>query len=433
MTDQHQAQALHCAGHPDVSTPNLDEFAETAYRFDHAYCLAPVCVASRGSLITGLRPSAHGARLLCEALDDGIPTIAHHFARAGYRTAAIGRMHFVDESRRHGFRHRVNEDDFRATLSPDDLEQIRSCRRNTGSVDGAPSDLPARLWQDTYYADETIRFLQTARDTDQPFLLWSSYFNPHTPLTPMREYFDLYDPARLTLPDRRTDALRHGFEGHLIRARERGWYDQTEAALRRSLAGYYGNVSQVDACIGRVLSVLRQTGLDRDTIVVYTSDHGEMAGAHRMWTKHNMHEQSVNVPLLIRVPGTADTGTVCPHLISQVDLYPALAELCGLPAPTGVHGRSFAPLLTGGAYTARDAVVAQYDFCHKVFTKDDRYVGRDPIRMIRTQRWKLNELSWAKSELYDLQNDPAEHVNRVDDPGLADVVAELRARLSSAF
>ena len=248
----------------------------------------------------------------------------------------------------------------------------------------------------------------------------------------MREYLDRYDPDKLALPEQREDALRRGFEGHLIRARERGWYDQTEADLRRSLAGYYGNISQVDVCIGQILSALEETGLSRDTIVVYTSDHGEMAGAHRMWTKHSMYDESVNVPLLIRLPRRDAAGTVRSELVSQVDLYPTLAELCGLSLPAGIRGRSFAPLLMGEAHTPRDHVFAQYDFCHSVFTRDDRYVGRPPIRMIRTQNWKLNHLEWGQDELYDLQSDPGEHLNRIDDPALTSTIAELNTLLVEA-
>lgn len=427
MSDQHAARVMGCAGH-SVQTPHLDRLAARAARFDNAFCQAPVCVAARGSLITGLYPEAHGANLLGDALSDRLRTVAHHFAEQGYQTAAIGRMHFVDESRRHGFEYRINEADYRASLSDEERARIAAASQPGGSVEGIPSDLPQHLWQDSYMADQTIRFLQERRDRDRPFLLWSSYLLPHTPLNPMRQYFERYDPASLTLPERRDDALEDGFEGHLIRAKERQWYDQPEEELRRSLAGYYGNISQVDACIGRVLSALADCGLDRNTIVVYTSDHGEMAGAHRMWTKHNMYDESVRIPLLVRLPGQQQ-ASLHPELVEQVDLYPLLADLCGLPPPRQIHGRSFAPLLRGEPFTPRQAVFAQYDFCRNVFTRDDRYVGKPPLRMIRTQRYKLNHLDWGRDELFDLAADPGEHCNRIDDPSLSDVADDLLQKL----
>lgn len=424
-SDQHQAKALGSANHPDVSTPHLDQLAQTSVRFDHAYCQSPVCVPARGSIITGLYPHTHGARILKDALPATNRTIAHHFAEAGYQTAAIGKMHFVDETQHHGFEHRINEADFRKTLTPDEWQTLREDQGGGGSVVGKPSDLPARFFQDTYFADEAIRYLREIRDPNRPFCMWASFFMPHTPLVPMREFFELYDSNTLTLPERAPNALQTGFDGHLIRAQERGWYTQTDAELQQSLAGYYGNISQMDACIGRVLQALESEGLSENTIVVYTSDHGEMAGAHRMWTKHNMYDQSVNVPLLIRVPQTTSPNTVCSHLTEHIDLYPTLSDLCNLPHPRDVQGRSFAPALKGEPFAPREQVYSEYDFCHGVFTSDNRYVGKPPILMIRTKRWKLNHLSWAKSELFDLQNDPHEFENVIDNPAHTHIVNEL--------
>jgi len=146
----------------------------------------------------------------------------------------------------------------------------------------------------------------------------------------------------------------------------------------------------------------------------------------RLWTKHVMFEDAVRVPLLIRVPGT--TGGVCPDLVEHADLYPTLAALCGLPAPEGIDGWSFAPALHGDVYPRRDRVFSEYNFCH-VFSPDSRYVGRPPIRMIRTDRWKLNHLDWAASELYDLEQDPNETENRVADPDCAEVKTQLESML----
>ena len=424
-SDQHQAKAMGCAGHLDVLTPNLDRLATSSIRFDHTYCQSPVCVPARGSIITGLYPHAHGARILKDALPANVRTIAHHFAESGYQTAAIGKMHFVDETQQHGFQHRINERDFRQTLTDEGWQTLRQDQGGAGGIDGRPSNLPARFFQDTYFADQTIHYLKNKRDPNRPFCLWSSFFMPHTPLVPMRKYFEQYNPATLTLPQRAPNALQTGFEGHFIRAQERGWYTQTDTALQQSLAGYYGNITQMDACIGRVLDTLETEGLLENTIVVYTSDHGEMAGAHRMWTKHNMYEQSVNVPLLLRLPNTTHPNTTNTEFIEHIDLYPTLSDLCNLPAPQNIHGQSFAPLLRNEPYTPRPHVYSEYDFCHNVFTRDNRYVGKPPILMIRTKHWKLNHLPWSKSELFNLQNDPHEFTNVIDNPQHTHIVQEL--------
>jgi choline-sulfatase len=425
MSDQHQREASGCYGSTEVKTPHIDEIAANAVRFGRAYCQAPVCVPSRGSMITGVYPHAHGARILADALPEEARTIAHYFRERGYATGAIGKMHFVDESRRHGFDHRLYEADFQRTLTNEERQQLRRDQGGADGVEGRASSLPARFFQDNYYAEETVKFLRENRN--RPFCVWSSFFMPHTPLVPMRQFFELYDPAKLRLPSRSPDALASGFEGHLIRAKERGWYGQTDAALGRSLAGYYGNISQMDACVGRVYDALRELGLHKNTVVVYTSDHGEMAGAHRMWTKHNMYEQSVAVPLLISMPERIESRAARRELVEQVDLFPTVAELCGHSRPEGLHGRSFAGLVRNRPYTPREFAYSEYYFCHKVFTRDDRYVGKPPILMVRTDRWKLNYLSWDSSELFDLEKDPGEFRNAIDDTGNAGIVKELTA------
>jgi choline-sulfatase len=423
-SDQHQTAAAGCYGSREVRTPNIDAIAAAGTRFDHAYCQAPVCVPARGSIVTGVYPHTHGARILQDPLPNEARTAAHFFKERGYVTGAIGKMHFVDETRRHGFDHRLHEADFLATLTAEDRQKLRQDQRAAESVEGRPSPLADRFFQDYWFADEAVKFLHQNRN--RPFCLWTSFFMPHTPLAPQARYFEMYDPARLTLPRRSDRELVDGFPGHLIRARERGWYAQTDAQLRQSLCGYYGNITQTDARVGRVYDALRELGLDRDTVVVYTSDHGEMAGAHRMWTKHNMYEQSVNVPLIVSVPGEVSTNVLAAQIVEHVDIFPTLAELCGFDAPRDIPGRSLAPLLRGRHYTPREFAYSEYYFCRNVFTKDDRYVGKPPILMVRTDRWKFNYLSWDRCELFDLKKDPGEFDNRIDDAGNAGIVRELR-------
>ena len=423
-SDQHQTLAAGCYGHTEVQTPNIDRLAATGVRFNRAYCQSPVCVPARGSIITGLYPHQHRAKILQDSLPAEIPTIAHHFSQHGYQTAAIGKMNFVDEKQNHGFDYRLKLSDFRQTLTDTERQELSRDQNKKGNM-GRPSRLSAHYFQDTYYAEETERYLRQKRDANRPFILWASFFMPHTPLVPMLKYFNLYNPEKLALPQRSVNALTTGFEGHLIRARQRGWYDQTDAELSYALAGYYGNISQMDADVGKVLDTLHDLGLDQNTIIVYTSDHGEMAGAHRMWTKHNMYEQSVNVPLIIRLPGDQKAGTVQDHLIEHIDIYPTLAELCQLPAPNNIQGRSFAPLFSSQRYIPRKHVYSEYHFCHGVFTRDNRYVGQTPILMVRTDKWKLNHLSWGRSELFDLEEDPNEFMNVIDQPEVEGIVCDL--------
>ena len=422
-SDQHQAAASGCYGHEQAQTPHIDEIAAEGVRFERAYCQSPVCVPSRGSIITGNYASRHGAKILQDALSSDARTVAHLFGDHGYSTAAVGKMHFVDESRKHGFAHRVNAASHQARLTKQEVQAFQADQGGGGSTSGRPSAMPERLFRDTFYAEEAVQFLRQHKD--QPFCLWASFFMPHTPLVPHRKYWDRYQDTHIELPERAPNALETGFHGHLVRAKERGWYQQTDEQLRDAIRGYYGNVSQMDANVGRVFDTLRELGLDKNTVVVYTSDHGEMAGAHRMWTKHNMYEQSVRVPLIIRTPDHLGAGTAREHIVEQVDLLPTLAELCGLDAPTGIDGRSFAASVRGERHAGREFAYSEYYFCRRVFTADDRFVGKPPIVMVRTDRWKLNHLSWERSELFDLENDPGEFRNVIDDSGNAGIVKEL--------
>ena len=430
-SDQHQAAASGCYGHHQVRTPHIDEIASEGVRFERAYCQSPVCVPSRGSIITGNYASRHGAKILSDPLPESARTVAHFFGDQGYSTAAIGKMHFVDETQRHGFGHRVNAATHQARLTAAEARSFREDQGGGGGVDGRPSAMPERLFRDTHYAEEAVRFLRAHRD--KPFCLWASFFMPHTPLVPHRKYWDLYDGVRLDLPERSPRALESGFHGHLVRARERGWYQQSDEQLHESIRGYYGNVSQMDANVGRVFDTLRELGLEENTVVVYTSDHGEMAGAHRMWTKHNMYEQSVRVPLIVRTPERAGAGSSRNEIVEQVDLFPTVAELCGFTAPSGLHGQSFARAVNGQKQTAREFAYSEYYFCRRVFTADDRFVGKPPILMVRTGRWKLNHLSWERSELFDLENDPGEFRNVIDDAGNAGIAKELTRIAESTY
>lgn len=219
-SDQHQTAAAGCYGSTEVHTPNIDGIADDGVRFTRTYCQSPVCVPSRGSIITGQYPHRHGARILRDPLPSDARTVAHYFGDHGYETAAIGKMHFVDETRRHGFRHRLYRDDHNARLTREELKLFRADQGGAGDVVGKRSRLEERLFPDTFYAEESVAFLRANKD--RPFCLWTSFFMPHTPLVPHARYWDLYKGADLTLPHREPQALQDGFEGHLIRAKERG-------------------------------------------------------------------------------------------------------------------------------------------------------------------------------------------------------------------
>src|SRR5260221_13591717 len=164
MSDQHQRAASGCYGHATVRTPHIDEIARNAVRFTGAYCNSPVCVPSRGSMITGVYAHKHGARILQDALPEDVPTIAHYFRERGYATGAIGKMHFVDETRRHGFGHRLHEGDFHETLAAADRQQLREAQGDGGGIEGIGLDLPPRFFEDNWFACEAVNFLRANKN-----------------------------------------------------------------------------------------------------------------------------------------------------------------------------------------------------------------------------------------------------------------------------
>jgi choline-sulfatase len=477
MTDQHRYDLMTCAS-PEreaaqerVPTPNIDRIAADGVRFSDAYCPYPVCLASRSSLLTGLYPHHTGAIDNDDRLDWRYRTVAHHFGDAGYLTALIGKMHYND-AHNHGFAYYLSINDWLMYLGPkarhyaDEIasHQLTDVFNRTvfdtgagfpdvsdlwdgpspwvGEVERYPfttvtSKLNAEDHLDSFIARETIKFLQRYRD--QRFFLLASFMKPHTPFFPPHPWSEMFPIDEMELPPV-GDAS--GYPAH-IQARIRTIQRVGPQRLRAQRAGYLGNLAFVDSCIGQVYDALHELGLAQNTIVVYTSDHGEMLGDHGLYQKFCLFEPAVRVPLIVAYPSQLPAGAVTGALTEYMGLYPTLAELAGLPAPTStkvgamsvdlpgaphrLDATSFAGVLRDPEQEGPPAVFSEYN------------LRREPRYMVRTRRYKyiLNEGAPDSrgpiDELYDLQEDPGELVNRIDDPALRGVQDDLRARLVSWY
>ena len=449
MADQHKRSCMGAYGDRVARTPNLDQIAARSVRFTDAYCSNPVCAPSRASLLTGLHSHNLEAQNNSTPFAPGHPTIAHHFNRAGYMTGLIGKMHFVD-AQTHGFEYRLDFNDWLQYLGPkaqlyaDELGQRNSgsglpqiddlwrdqddpwrghrvLDKREGSVAvGRVSLLEEQDHFESFVARESVRFLRNFGRTGQPFLLVSSFLKPHDPFMPSRRFAELFRPEDMRLPGSFGKANRSRLPKEVaasidVNGPTPELRDPAEA--RKRIALYYANLAQMDDSLGRIVSAIRELNLENDTVICYTSDHGEMLGDLGLWQKFQFYEGSCGVPLLIRVPGTAP-GT-CHTPVSLVSLSTTLTEVAGVAQVAPNDGVSLGPWLADPR-SRKDygPVFAEYGLR-----------GRQPKAMIRVGQWKYTCWAHDIAELYDLHSDPDELHNLAGEPEYRRKSDELRAQL----
>ena len=434
FSDQHRADALGCAGHPVVKTPNLDRLAAGGVRFERTFAAAPICGPCRSAMLTGRTVARCGAlthRHMHRQM--GLPTLGTVFREAGYVTGAFGKMHVAGEDDEHdlGFDERAlriytpMKNDYQHTIGMEKFWQYCSYlpqyrphpdarERHSYNLKNEPIRLEEELILDRMTADRSIAFLRQHRE-DQ-FFLYVGLEKPHNEMYAPKRFHDLYNPAKMELPENR----------HFDRSRLPDTiYDNptfpiadglTDDQMRHATAAYYANVSYMDEQAGRVLDALDELGLADNTIVVYSTDHGENLFNHQIVQKQCFFEEAVRVPLLVRVPGVTEAGTTRAQLASLLDLFPAFCDACGIAPPDGLDGKSLLPVITDNA-PLRDEVFSEF------------YESGVAERMIRTDRWKYVHSEGDLHQLYDLESDPHENVNLIDDPAHAGIAKELDARL----
>ncbi len=448
MSDQHKPHCLGIDGDPVARTPNLDALARSGVRFDRAYCSNPVCVPSRASLLTGLYTHNHRAYNNTVPWPYEVQTMAHYFHRAGYMTGLIGKMHFVD-AQTHGFDYRLDFNDWWQSLGPktklyaDELSrpnsgsgmpQIDDLWRDSGDpwkgardlddrqgavAVGHASKIPERDHFESFVARESSRFLKNFGK--RPFFLITSFLKPHDPFMPAERFASMFRAQDMKLPSTwgKVDLntvpreIRDSIENNRPTPELRS---PDQAKLRIAL--YYANLAQMDDCLGQVLRSLRDLQLENDTIVVYTSDHGEMLGEHGMWQKFVFYEASAGIPMIFRIPGTVSAGKRTRTLASNVDILPTLADLCGVAIPGHLDGGSLADSLRNPAAQIERTVYSEY----ALQTPNAKY-------MIRTGDYKFCHYVNDTAELYDLRSDPDEMQNLASKPEFEGKVKELRNQL----
>jgi choline-sulfatase len=426
MSDEHNPAAMGCAGHALAQTPNLDRLAARGTRFTSAYTTSPICVPARAGFATGKYPHQIGYWDNADAYDGAIPSWHHLLRESGHEVVSIGKLHFRGlPGDDHGF-----SEELLAMHVIDGIGDVKGLVRQ---------DMPRRKGYDklaklagpgespyTRYDRDIAARAQSwlredaPRSSERPWALFVSFVCPHFPLIAPPEFYDRYPLESIPLPKQYLEAERPrhpylrdydacvaydaGFEGDPVK-------------VRRALAGYLGLVSFMDDNVGKVLRALEEAGLAAGTRIVYTSDHGDNAGARGLWGKSTMYEESAGVPLIMAGPGIgADVRCATPA--SHVDLFPFFLEGAGVPAPgDGYHGVS--PLELAARRDVERAVLSEY---HAIGSTSG-------ITMLRKGRWKYVHCVRYRPQLFDLERDPEELVDLAADPAHAATLAMLEGEL----
>lgn len=429
LSDQHAQRVSGCYGDPAGVTPNLDALAATGTVFDGAYCASPICGPSRMSLMTGRQPHENRCWLNTDVLNSGTPTFAHALGAAGYRTALVGRMHFIGSDQTHGFDERLIGDHSsnwpgNPTFSHGDLSGTPGPAAVSVTKSGAGTNAYDLKDRDTAAAAvDWLRGAGTARagGDDTPFLLTVGFMLPHPPYVADP---DDYEAVAGRVPDIRHDAPDKDHPWFERWKRERGIAELDEAGTQRARQAYWGMVRRLDGLIGDVLGALDEAGFADDTLVIYSSDHGDHLGERGLFWKHTFYDESARVPFVLRWPGEVPAGERRPQVFDLTSIPATIAEAAG--APWNGYGRSVLPVARDGAAPWEDVA-----FSENGCTVTNPVPTAETVvqRMIREGRYKLNYYHGMPPQLFDLEADPDEHVDLADDPAHAETRERLLARV----
>lgn len=423
--DQHRMECLGAYGNTDIRTPNIDVLAKDGVRYDNSFCPYPVCTPSRYSLLSGRYVHEHRGWTNHCTLPPGVDTFASILREAGYKTKAVGKMHFTPTYLDLGFDELLLaeqngpgrwDDDYHRMLRDlglvdgNDLEDQERRYRNTARPEywetfGAlPSNLPDKHHSTTWIGDRAVETLEAWGGSGQ--LLMAGFIKPHHPFDPPPEWSDAYDPDKLTLLPGWTDScFPHDLE------LSKGYFPHenlTIPALRRVMAYYYATIEHIDREVGRMIDTLKRKGLYESTMIVFTSDHGDYMGHHHLLLKgNNMYDPLVKVPLIIKFPGNERKGAVSDALVNNVDVAPTILAQTGRRPSDGMSGRDLAQGDEGPG---------------EAFSESSK--GAHAMARTKTRKLILAQRR-GQALFYDLEKDPHETVNLYDDPAYQDEVRAL--------
>lgn len=431
MVDQWHTELLDRHRRGDFALPNLDRLGEQAVRFEQAYCNAPICTPCRASFQLGTAVRHHGVLGNDRCLPPEPPTLPRRLNDAGYQTSYVGKWHLDPGDGRGWRRFTTAQGEYRQRAAKVGFDPRAGWALMAGpdAPHAGPFPADAADHVDGVVADLSRQELRRLAQGEAPFALMTSFYGPHAPYWVPQPWLDRIDPETMPLPENFDDAMQGKPAIHSA-FRCRAWGEQwDESKWRRVRAAYAAYAMMLDAFIGQLLEDLDRSGAAEQTLVLFTADHGEMNGEHRMIYKGPfMYEAIVHVPALLHVPGRG--GVAVPGLIETVDLTATLLGAAGVPAAEGeTDGRNLWPGLVAGDVggIGREYVISEFYEANWV-----KPILEQPVAMIRDQRHKLVATRGQAWELYDMHESPREVHNRIDDPSLRPVVQQLSRQLGDA-
>lgn len=437
MTDQQRGDCLGVNDNPAIETPNLDWLASEGVNFSNAYTPSPSCVPARAALLTGMDPWNTGILGMGagqKPMGVGFPhTLPGELSVAGFHTQLVGKGHFYPQRALNGFHHTVLDEsgreedpgftsDYKKWFDQhkDGDYGIIDHGVNWNSWMARPYHAPEYLHPTNWTVNESLDFLQK-RDPSKPFFLMTSFARPHSPYDPPKYYFDMYRNKELPEP----------FSGdwNLIYGPEQKAFDpdawrggRSEEETQRARAGYYGSITHIDHQIGRLLFYLRKTGQWDNTLIIFTSDHGDMLGDHSLWRKTYAYEGSAKIPLIIKLPKTMERKrNIVNQAVQLQDMMPTILDLLDLDIPSSVDGMSLKGLMQGDQELSRKYIHGEHSACYAE-AQEMQYLTDGKIKYIWLPR--LN-----KEQLFDLQCDPQESNDLADHKEYQALLRKWRSRM----
>jgi arylsulfatase A-like enzyme len=467
MSDQHRADVMGCAGDPIVRTPHMDKLAAEGIRFDNVYCQGPLCMPARASFLTERYVRDHGVSENNFDTPTSLPTFVGDLRAAGYHTSCIGKMHLwvhggTDPERKltsdtrqragqlnaYGFAEPIETAGKLATVligseytdylqdrgllgtyqqwvadrSYSTNEKIQGKRKTLPLWSTGSNPVSGDAYIDAWHGTRTVQWIEEY-DRDQPWLQWVGFPGPHDPWDAPADYVDLYrsaempTPASLERPKLPGEGAFHEFLNYFLNVHSDS-PNLTDAVIAEVRRYYYGNVTVIDEAIGRMMAALERRGLLENTWVIYTSDHGEMMGEHRMLAKMVFYEQAVKVPLIIRPPGGCDPRLVS-EMIGHFDLSATIRDIAQSAGDPAFEGRSLLGWMDGGTGFSRPAIFSE----------------NYGVAMVRTPSHKLVFVqdTLEPAQLFDLAADPREDSNIIGQPDQTQVTDDLMGTYATPF
>jgi choline-sulfatase len=437
LSDQHASNVLGCYGDDIVQTPNLDRLAAEGVVFENTYTPSPICVPARMSLLTGRYPYRQSCWTNSDALNSDIPTTAHALGAVGYHPTLIGRMHAIGPDQLHGYARREIGDHitdwyggFAYSLGVLDKAQ-RPFKESL--VKSGPGQMSYEL-VDREVTKNSLAYLDEIAEkrkngNNAPFSLNVGYMLPHQPYVADPEIYKLYEgkvpPPKLSRPE------EEGDDTYLAWWRaQTGLNEVSEEDEIRARTAYYALVDTMDREIGKVLDKLEELDLLENTLIIYSSDHGDQLGERDLWWKQTFYDESAKVPLIMKWAGELKSGERRDQIANLVDVSATLVDAGGHAPLPGIDGKSLLPVARDGDAEWSDTTYSEYCTDGLLAWSGGRVLQS---RMIRQGQWKFNYYHGCPSQLFDLKNDPNEMRNLADDSNHQEIKNKLEAQLLAGW